>query len=309
MPADVRVTVLIPVFNGAAFVGTAIDSALDQRAVQVEVIVIDDGSTDDTPDVLASYGDRISVVRQQNRGHVVARNRGARSARGEWLAFLDADDEWLPDKLARQIALAGDAQDVAMVYTDRENVGEITRVGSRASDAYTLQEGDIFEPLLLTGNFVTVSSAMVRRSWYDRLGGFDETLGVCEDWDMWLRLCAAGGRVAVVQAALTKYRWHAVSMTMNHQRMAEGRLIVLRRALASDRGRHLPRSIVHKAFASTLRTSAWYALHSQPGNALRWYLGSIRHDPVAAAAYRGCAEACARLLLKGRRSQFQRASG
>ena len=98
------VSVLIPVYNGEAFVENAIRSALDQRDVDVEVIVIDDGSVDRTPAVLAQFGDRIRVLRQQNAGHVVSRNNGSRLARGDWLAFLDADDEWLPDKLEHQVA-------------------------------------------------------------------------------------------------------------------------------------------------------------------------------------------------------------
>src|SRR5262245_34199236 len=116
------VSVLIPVYNGAAFIATAVDSALNQQEVDVDVIVIDDGSTDATPEILASYQERIRVLRQTNAGHVKARNNGAKIAKGEWLAFLDADDEWLPDKLARQLACA-DSQ-TSMIYTERLNFGE-----------------------------------------------------------------------------------------------------------------------------------------------------------------------------------------
>src|SRR5689334_19825269 len=116
------VSVLIPVYNGAQFIREAVDSVLAQRDVTVEVIVIDDGSTDETSRILESYGDSIRVLRQKNGGHVNARNNGAKLAHGEWLAFLDADDMWQPEKLARQLAIA--TPEIGMVYTNRENFGD-----------------------------------------------------------------------------------------------------------------------------------------------------------------------------------------
>jgi glycosyltransferase involved in cell wall biosynthesis len=111
------VSVLIPVYNGEAFIETAIRSALGQRGVSTDVIVIDDGSTDGTPAILRSFGSTIRVLRQANAGHVRARNNGARLARGDWFAFLDADDEWLPDKLSQQLARAAELS-AAMAYTN-----------------------------------------------------------------------------------------------------------------------------------------------------------------------------------------------
>src|SRR5438874_1191114 len=110
------VSVIIPAYNCAAYIGPAIASALSQRDVAVEVIVVDDGSTDETWHVLERFGDAIRTLRQANAGPAAARNRGARSAAGAWLAFLDADDEWLPEKLARQLALVDER--TGLVYTD-----------------------------------------------------------------------------------------------------------------------------------------------------------------------------------------------
>jgi glycosyltransferase involved in cell wall biosynthesis len=277
------VTTLIPVFNGAAFVQEAVDSALAQRGVDVEVVVIDDGSTDSTPEILASYGSRIRVIRQKNGGHVNARNNGARLARGTWLAFLDADDAWLPDKLEKQLQAATEA--VGLVYTDRQHFGDTNRVSHTASESNTLWEGEIFERLL-AGNFVTVASAMMRRDWFERLGGFDERLLVCEDWDLWLRFAGAGGVTAVVREPLTRYRLHAASMSNDQTRMCEGRLIVLERALGQASARNLDTNVVRKARASAWQCSAWHAVPWSRPVAATWYLRSLLYWPWNARVYR-----------------------
>ncbi|HWB13964.1 MAG TPA: glycosyltransferase [Pirellulales bacterium] len=281
------VTTLMPVFNGEAFVEEAVESVLGQRGVDVELIVIDDGSEDSTPEILAKYGDSIRVIRQENSGHVKARNMGATVARGDWLAFLDADDYWLPDKLAKQLALAG--EDAGMVYTNRRNFGSIERVGNTATDAYPLWEGNLFQPLLF-GNFVTVSSAIIRRDVFLELGGFDESLLVCEDWDLWLRFSEAGGVARVCQEPLTCYRWHASSMTNNQQRMCAGRVKVLERALATARGRSLDQRTVRRARASVWQCSAWYAAPCLPVTALRWYLRAAMYWPWERSVYKQMAK-------------------
>jgi len=284
-----KVSVIIPVYNGAEYVREAVDSALAQCNVNVEVIVVDDGSTDETPTILAGYGRSIRVLGQRNSGHVKARNNGVKVASGEWLAFLDADDQWLPQKLSKQLQVAD--VNIGMVYTDRENFGDITRVKRTASSSFPLFEGDLFEPLLL-GNFVTVSSVIIRREWFDRLGGFDEELSVCEDWDMWLRFSAAGGKAAVCREALTRYRWHAGAMSRNASRMCAGRLKVLQRALQTPRGREVSRTFARKAIAATWRCSAWHAQPTHRWRAFLWYLIAAWYDPWHVDDYKGMIKCC-----------------
>lgn len=284
------VSVLIPVYNGAAFVATAVNSALTQRGVDVDVIVIDDGSTDATPQVLDSFGDRIRVIRQANAGHVKSRNNGAQLAKGEWLAFLDADDEWLPDKLMKQLERADG--ETKLIYTERVNFGDIERVTTTQSATQQLLEGDLFEPLLLRGNFITVSSAMIRKDVFDKLGGFDESLVVCEDWDLWLRYTGQGWPVGVVREPLTRYRWHAGAMTLNLRRMLDGRLKVIERALALPRGRLLSPRLVRKAVANCWETSAWYATPLRRRLALSWYLRSAWHWPWSFSIYKTFLKVC-----------------
>jgi glycosyltransferase involved in cell wall biosynthesis len=279
------VSVLIPVYNGQAFIETAVRSALEQRGVSTEVIVIDDGSTDETPAILRAFGPAIRVLRQPNAGHVRARNNGAHLARGDWFAFLDADDEWLPGKLAQQLEAAA-AISAGMAYTNYEAVGSLSRFAGLGSDAVTMWDGDIFEPLLF-GNFVTVSSVIMHRGWFERLGGFDTALAVCEDWDMWLRYSAAGGITALHREPLIKYRWHANGMSQSHERMLLGRVTVIERALASERGRRVSSRTSRRARAGVWKASAWFAMADQRANALAWYLRSWRYWPWDGAVYKG----------------------
>lgn len=284
----VTVSVIIPAYNAARFVPQAIRSALNQRGVPLEVIVIDDGSTDNTSQVLEEFGDSIRVLRQANAGNIEARNQGARLARGDWLAFLDADDDWLPDKLARQL----DRTDATtnLVYTDRINFGDIGRVVQVQSGSQELLAGDLFEPLLVLGNFITNSSVLMRKDIFDQLGGYDNQLQVCGDWDLWLRYSAQGGLIGLVPEPLTRYRWGPGSVSGNPRRSLEGRLRVVFRALASPRGQNLSPSKVRQALENAWSTSAWFAQPSSSWLALKWYLMAARYRPLNLALYKSMAK-------------------
>ncbi len=250
------VSVIIPCYNAADTIAQAVNSALDSCDVDVELIVVDDGSTDGTREILASFGDRITTRKQTRGGPYRARNLGASLASTEWLAFLDADDDWMPDKLARQLALTGGGE--GLVYTDRLNFGDLSRVKERQSDSVDLHEGDIFEPLLLD-NFITFSSVLLRKDWFDRLGGFAIDQHGVQDWDMWLRYSAAGGRVRLCREPLTRYRIHAKQMSNESSDRAADREAVLQRALDSERGRLVPRARVKQARAGLCNLCAAHA--------------------------------------------------
>jgi len=283
------VTAIIPAFNAADHVARAVSCALASRDVTLEVVVVDDQSTDDTWRILESFGDAIRKFRQPKGGPYRARNLGARMARGEWLAFLDSDDEWTPDKLARQLAVADAATD--LVYTDRFNIGAADRVPRRFSDGCTLFEGDIFEPLLL-GNFVTLSSALMRKSAFERLGGFSEERMGVQDWDLWLRLAAGGGRVSVLREPVTSYRYHREQMSLAHDARAADRVAVLERALMTPRGRQVGRRTVRQAFANVWAIGAWQLAPSRRWKAILWFLRAARYWPWKMDLYRGIAKCC-----------------
>lgn len=183
-------SVVIPAYNAAWCVGKAVDSVLAQKGCGFEVVVVDDGSTDDTAAVLARYGDAIRVVRQRNQGLSAARNAGIRAARGEFVAFLDADDWWLPGKLAPQLALLRARPEVGFCSC-------AARVEDPDGRLLNLWPAPRWRgPFLvhLFGSAADVagsgSAVVARRALFDRVGGFDESLRSLEDIDMWMRLAA-----------------------------------------------------------------------------------------------------------------------
>lgn len=285
------VSVIIPAFNSAATIERAIRTALAQEGVSFEVIVIDDGSTDETGRVVEQFGDRVRMARQPNGGPAKARNHGARLAGGEWLAFLDADDEWVANKLAHQLARADDR--TGLIYTDCLYFGDSNRVTARQSDGLQLTEGDLFEDLLLRNNIITLSSAMIRKRDFDRLGGFDESpalIGV-EDWDLWLRY-AAEGRVGLCPEPLTRYRWHAGGTSRKLDHMNRARQLVLQRALSLPRGRQMSRAVTRRAYASAWRIAAWYAAATERRKAIWWYTRSLLWWPWDVQPYKEIVKCC-----------------
>lgn len=196
------VSVVIPTFNRAATLPRAIDSVLAQDHRALELLVVDDASTDDTARVIAGYADpRLRLIRQPvNQGVAAARNRGIAEARGRWLAFLDSDDEWLPGKLTRQLAAMADPR-IGMVVTGIETV----EADGRRSLFHAREAGDLFERLLVRNILHGApSSALIRREALAMVGGFDTRLPAIEDYDLWLRLTRFW-RVAAIAEPLARY--------------------------------------------------------------------------------------------------------
>ena len=221
MSAAPRVSGVIPVRDRAALVGRAIDSALAQQGVPFELIVVDDGSRDATPAVLAGYGERIVAVRQPPTGRSAARNAGIERARGEWIAFLDSDDAWLPGKLTRQLAWHEAHPEVAMSAHGLEKMHPDGRAERAPPDPLP---DDSF--LALADHFAFVPSAvMVRAEVAREVGGFDAAFDGTEDLDFALKV-AARHPVAVLPDCLTRYHLHDAQT--GRRRLAGGNARVLR---------------------------------------------------------------------------------
>jgi glycosyltransferase involved in cell wall biosynthesis len=249
-----RISVVIPAYNAEAFIEETVDSALAQTHPDVEVVVVDDGSTDGTLDRLARFGHRIIVHRQSNAGVSAARNAGVLRATGAWIAFLDADDVWLPNKLEWQLSAA----DTPLVYTNRYNIGARGDVPEIQSDITRMHDGDVFLPLLLEGNFITMSSVMMRRDLYQQVGGFFEGLAAAADWDFWVRV-AERHPVRCCHEPLMRYRFHPAGMSRNDRKMRRERELVISRALALERGRALDWTMKRRIWSSAWMTTAWDA--------------------------------------------------
>ena len=229
------VSVIIPNYNYAHYLPQALDSVLAQTYPRVEIMVIDDGSTDDSENVLRGYGDRIRSIKQQNQGVSAARNLGARETRGELLAFLDADDFWLPEKLERQVQRFVADPELGLVHC---GVEEIHDNGDHLLFRLEGLEGWVATDMLLFNRAVILgggSGLVVKRSAFEALGGFDTSLSTSADWDFFYRM-AAHARVGFVPSALLKYRVHGSNMHANVRAMEHDMLIGYEKAFSCNRG-------------------------------------------------------------------------
>ena len=206
------VSVIIPTYNSAAYLPQAIASVLEQDFEDREVIVVDDGSTDDTPDAIRPFLRQVRYVRQENGGNAAARNRGVAEARGEWLAFLDADDLWLPGKLSRQLADLGDHPQARWSFTGAE---KLLPCGTREAFPPDPPAGELWNSLVRCQPFgASHSGLMVQRSCFNEIGGFDETLRLSVDWDLFIRL-AERFELRSLPGVLVVHRLHSANTTKN----------------------------------------------------------------------------------------------
>jgi glycosyltransferase involved in cell wall biosynthesis len=241
-----RVSVIIPTFNSAALVVEAIESVLAQSYPAFEVIVVDDGSVDNTRSRLAEFKHPVRYVRKENGGVSSARNRGLEEASGDLIAFLDADDVWHPDKLRRQVEVMNRRPELGLLGTETMSwPGQFPSTLPKS-----LAERDISMDALVVKNLLVTSSIVIRREVTRTVGLFDRSLNGPEDYDYWLRT----GRVAPIaklSLPLTGYRNTGGSLSKQAFRMEEGMRAILRKLEASGAFRERAR----------LRSKAWGYFH------------------------------------------------
>ncbi len=276
-------SVVIPTFNHARYLPPALDSALAQTLPAVEFVVVDDGSTDDTPEVLARYAGRIRVVRQPNRGLPAARNAGVAASRGEYVAFLDADDVLAPAKLAEQAAVLEAEPGVGWTYCDVRIEEDATGVTTTASERFGYRarrlDGWLF-PELIRGNFIPAIAPLVRRPALAAAGPFDERLDALEDWDLWLRL-ALVAEARYTPRVLATYRVRKEGMSRDRARMDRNRFRVLD-GLARSRPGALA-SLGAAGRRMVADTHSWFGLEARArgdwAEARRRFAASLRQVP------------------------------
>jgi len=242
------VSVVVPAYNCASHIGETLESVYGQTYRHWEVIVVDDGSTDETRTALVPHMGKIRYVRQGNRGTAAARNAGVRQARGELIAFLDDDDIWLPDKLELQVQVMEGSPECGLVFTDgktftADGIRQESVISTRLDgwiDAHRVERAQVAKGwlgrhLLFWSDIVSASSVMVRRECFDQAGGFDEGIAIADDYDLWLKIALAHP-VALVQHCLYMWRWHDESQSGpvagRQHRWMEASLVVLEKHLA-----------------------------------------------------------------------------
>ena len=225
------VSVIIPTHNRAAVLPRALDSVLAQTLQPLEIIVIDDGSTDETAGLIRSDYPQVTCLSQENRGVSAARNRGITQASGDWIALLDSDDSWLPTKLEKQDEAITTCPDHRLCHTEEIWIRNGKRVNQM--NKHRKSGGHIYSqclPLCV----ISPSSALIHRSLFDDVGHFDEELPACEDYDLWLRICAREPVLFVKTPLINKFGGHEDQLSRKHWGMDRFRIRALEKILADD---------------------------------------------------------------------------
>jgi len=285
MSQGVRVSAIVPAYNAARWLGAALDGFLSQTFTAAEAVVVDDGSTDDTPTIAARYAaqypDRVRVLRQENQGLCGARNTALAAARGEYFALLDADDVWLPQHLQRSVAALDADPALGLVHANIERIdgdGRALHVPPR----YWRDGDDAFARIFLREEHVSCPTAVFRRSIFDQVGPFDlafNRLG-CEDRDLWLRI-ALVAPVRYLPEVHALYRQHGGNMSANLQKMERARRLLIEKFGDTPRGAPLKR----RALAALHAGSGDEHLNAgRRGSAVRAYLRAFVQAPSWRAA-------------------------
>jgi len=212
------VSVIMPVYNREEYVGYAISSILDQTYSNVEVVAVNDGSTDRSLQILREFEDKypgkVVVIDQANQGQVASRNNAISQAKGRYIAFLDSDDLWQPTKLEKQMPLFNDV--VGLVYCAVDNINEDgEKIDTELCESDC--RGDIY-PKLLVSNRMTGGTVVVRRDVIDKVGVFDTDFPAAENWDLWIRVCKVS-EADFVNEPLVQYRFHPGNMSKDQTLM------------------------------------------------------------------------------------------
>jgi glycosyltransferase involved in cell wall biosynthesis len=255
------VTAAITTYNRARYLRDALDSVLAQTVHDVEVLIVDDGSTDDTEDILASFADQIRVVRQQNRGRAAARNTAVREAAGEFVAFCDSDDMWVPDRLERGLAAFAARAEAGMVHGHVEIVDD---AGQRLLER-TKAHRALFSaahPATYAGYALNCrclsSTILVRRAVFDRIGFYDETLPT-EDYDLYLRLLLEFDVHFLEGPPLALYRVHRDQVPERQLGMGQIRTAEKHLALLRER-RDIPQPLLARRNFQLMIARSWRVL-------------------------------------------------
>lgn len=281
------VSIVMAAKNYARFLPEAVESVLAQTFADWELLIIDDGSTDATPAVVRPFlaDPRIRYTRSDRLGQSRAKNLGISLARGEFVAFLDADDAWEPAKLEKQLALFQDRPEVGVVYSRRSLVDESGQALPQ-SRSTTLPRGRVLAQMFVQ-NHVCFSSAVVRRIVFSHVGAFDPEWDLAIDYDLWLRV-ARHCEFDYVDEELVRYRTGHGNLSKKLADRVDTALAIMhraetRRAIAQE----VPAECIAEAHASTCRTMGYVMRASEPLTAARWYLHALRYPHARLVSMKG----------------------
>jgi len=228
---NIMVSIIMPAFNASKYIEESIVSAQNQTYTDWELIVVDDGSTDNTAKIVHSLkasDPRINYIYQSNKRLGAARNTGLRFAKGKFIAFLDSDDLWMPEKLEKQLSVFNN-HNVDLVYTNGYKLMETTQTVENYPTKSGTYTGTQMYQMQYIGNHIPVLSVLMKREWINKIGLHDENIHIfgCEDYDYWIRMAKNGANFYGMDEYLFKYRVHPQAMSQNHTKMKVAELTVL----------------------------------------------------------------------------------
>ncbi len=244
-----QISVIIPSFNREKTLIRALNSVIEQTSKANEIIVIDDGSTDNTAEIIRQQYQQVKLIQQSNQGVSAARNTGIKSAKFKWIALLDSDDEWLPDKLATIRQEQQHNPDEILFHSNEIWIRNGTRVNQM--NKHAKYGGQIFEfclPLCV----ISPSAAIIHHSVFDQIGLFDENLPACEDYDLWLRLCHRFPVFYLDKPLIIKYGGHEDQLSRKYWGMDRFRIRALHALMNSETLRTSQRLLVLKVLTKKL---------------------------------------------------------
>ena len=257
-----RVSVVIPAYNQAEYLGDAIRSVLSQTYQDFEIIVVDDGSTDNTPLVANEFSDNIRYIRQENKGLAGARNTGIRNAKSTYIALIDSDDIWLPNFLQKMMDLVAEDPDAFVYYCSARYIDTKGNELPQIVDSKFVPDGTMYETLV-KANFIIPSTVVMMRSAVLAAGLFDDSFRACEDWDLWLRL-APTCHFTSIRDCLVKYRLHGSSLSADPRKMQQAVKAVIEKHFGpDDEDMRNWSNVKRMAYGGVYRYHAWTSVLKQ----------------------------------------------
>lgn len=273
-----KVSAIIPAYNCEDYIKETIESVFSQTYRDIELIVVDDGSSDKTGEIAKSFGSRLKYLHQsKNTGPSGARNRGIDQAKGEYIAFLDHDDIWLPNKIEEQLKLLEGSKDLALVYCNGYNVNLSGREMDTLFDIAKPYRGFVFEQLILD-NFIPTSSVVVKKNILDEVGGFNERFLISQDFELYLRI-AQFHKVDFADAPLFKHRLYPGSASNKKRKVLLDDTISITkfyREKVSHYNLPLAQKLDRRIAKYMFYRAIWSLEHTSKREAFRHYLGCLK---------------------------------
>lgn len=302
-----KVGVVIAVYNSEKFVEEAIESILNQTYQDFEIIVVDDGSTDESADIIKSFNDkRIIYMYQENQGHADAKNKGVLRSKGKYKAFLDSDDVWLPEKLEKQVAILDSNPEIALVYSDCYYADVRGKVMARAFKRAKPFRVAVFSQLFLS-NFIPFSTVVVRKEIFEKVGLFNPKYFIAPDYDLFLRI-AKHFKIEYVDLPLAKYRIHKANISKNFILNSQETIEILDKFLGENPGirRRLGTKVNSRFYEAHCSLARAYQFEKKFAESREEFITSAKYYPFGITSYIGYLCSLLKIVIPNREKVLKR---